>query len=360
MTRTAAARTARPTLPPNGVIIYDGPSTLDGTPVVVVLTSLRGTSTNDKTSGGALPLAQTYIIPRAMLPEPDATPTTGARVWFDALAAGSDAAVCGRCPLRPAAVAAARAAGLPAPDPCYVLNGPPDVARAVANGRYPTVDLPTAARYVRSMLAANRIAGVRGGSWGDPAAAPVDVHAALYAAVHETLPDGSRGPRVRYRYADGRSRPAVWTCYTRTWRYRPSIAWAWRTLAMASAHSPGEARDALALGWRPFVVVDGRNEGAVAAAVALVRDDGPTTHCPASAERDTDVTCATCGLCDGAAESVVRHGVETPDPRGAVIIMSHGAANRSAGAKCAAVAALRRMNEARRHRAAERLGLTRP
>jgi hypothetical protein len=352
-------RTARPTLPPNGVIIYDGPSMLDGSPVVVVLTSLRGTSTNDKTSGGALPLAQTYIIPRSMLPAPDATPTTGARTWFDALAAGSDASVCGRCPLRPAAVAAARAAGQPAPDPCYVLNGPPDVARAVAAGRYPVATLTEAAGYVRAMLSAGRIAGVRGGSWGDPAAAPVDVHAALYAAVHETLPDGSRGPRVRYRYADGRQRPAVWTCYTRTWRYAPSVAAPWRTLAMASAHSPGEARDALALGWRPFVVVDGRSPGAVATAVALA-GDVPSTHCPASSERNADVTCATCGLCDGASRSQVRHGVEMPDPRGAVVIMSHGAANRSAGAKCAAVEALRRMNEARRHRAAERLGLTRP
>jgi len=361
MPRTATARTARPILPPNGVIIYDGPSALDGSPVVVVLTSLRGTSGNTKTSGdeaGALPLAQTYIIPRAMLPEPDATPATGARTWFDALAAGSDAAVCGRCPLRPAAVAAARAAGLPAPDPCYVLNGPPDVARAVANGRYPHVTLDVAAGYVRAMLTAGRIAGVRGGSWGDPAAAPVDVHAALYAAVHDTLPDGSRGPRMRVRHPDGERR-AVWTCYTRTWRYRPSVAWAWRGIAMASAHSPGEARDALAQGWRPFTVVDGRNEGAVATAVALV-GGVPTTHCPASTERDTDVTCATCGLCDGASRSQVRHGVEMPDPRGAVIIMSHGAANRSAAAKCAAVDALRRMNEARRQRAAERLlGLTR-
>ena len=354
-TYPAAPRAPRVTLPPNGVIIYDGPSTLDGSPVVVVLTSLRGTSGNAKTSGdgaGALPLAQTYIIPRAMLPAPDATPTTGARTWFDALAAGSDASVCGRCPLRPAAVAAARAAGQPAPDPCYVLNGPPDVARAVANGRYPTVDLPTAAGYVRAMLAAGRIAGVRGGSWGDPAAAPVDVHAALYAAVHDPMPDGSRGPRMRVRHPDGERR-AVWTCYTRTWRYRPSVAWAWRTFAMASAHSPGEARDALALGWRPFVVVDGRNPGAVATAVALA-GDVPTTHCPASTERNADVTCATCGLCDGASRSQVRGGVEYPDPRGAVIIMSHGAANRSAAAKCAAVEALRRMNEARRARHAAR------
>ena len=38
-------------LPPHGVILYDGPSMLDGYPVVVVLTSIRGTSSNTKTSG---------------------------------------------------------------------------------------------------------------------------------------------------------------------------------------------------------------------------------------------------------------------------------------------------------------------
>ena len=337
-----APRAARPVLPPNGVIVYDGPSTLDGTPVVVVLTSLRGTSANDKTSGDALPLAQTYIIPRAMLPAPGLAQGDAARAWAANMGAGCDAAACGACPLRPSTVAALKSQGLPAPDPCYVLNGPPDVARAVADGRYPHVDLATAAGYVRAMLAAGRIAGVRGGSWGDPAAAPFAVHAALFDAVHDTA-----GRRLRVRHPDGRERRAVWTCYTRTWAYAPDVASPWRRIAMASAHSPAEAREALARGWRPFTVVDGRSPEAVADAVALV-GSGPSTHCPASTERDLDATCSTCGLCDGSRADI------PADPRGPVMIMSHGNANRSAAAACRAVAALQAMDDARRARAAAR------
>jgi hypothetical protein len=340
--RPATPRAARPVLPPNGVIVYDGPSTLDGAPVVVVLTSLRGASTNSKTSGDALPLAQTYVIPRAMLPAPGSAGPDASRAWFQNMAAGCDAGACGACPLRPSTVAALKSQGLPAPDPCYVLNGPPDVARAVADGKYPTVTLDVAAGYVRAMLAAGRIAGVRGGSWGDPAAAPFYVHAALFDAVHDTA-----GRRARVAHPDGRERRAVWTCYTRTWAYAPAVATPWRLLAMASAHNPAEARAALAAGWRPFVVVDGRSPDAVADAVALV-SAGPSTHCPASTERDLDATCSTCGLCDGSRADI------PADPRGPVVIMSHGNANRSAAAACRAVAALQAMDDARRARAAAR------
>lgn len=347
-----APRAARPVLPPNGVIVYDGPSTIDGAPVVVVLTSLRGTSGNAKTSGEALPLCQTYVIPRAMLPAPGVSQGAAASTWASNMAAGCDAAACGACPLRPSTVAALRAAGLDAPDACYVLNGPPDVARAVANGAYPTVDLAVAAGYVRAMLAAGRIAGIRGGSWGDPAAAPFAVHAALFDAVH-----GPDGRRARVTHPDGRERRAVWTCYTRTWAYAPHVAAPWRRIAMASAHDPKEAREALARGWRPFTVVDGRSLDAVADAVTLV-GAGPSTHCPASTERDLDVTCSTCGLCDGARpggahpETAGMHAGE--DPRGPVVIMSHGNANRSPAAKCRAAAALQAMDDMRRARAAAR------
>ena len=347
-------RARRPSLPPvpKGVIIYDGPSLINGAPIVVVLTSLRGTSSNDKTSGGPLPLAQTYILPRAMIPAAGTSQGDASRAWFDALAGGCDAAVCGGCPLRPSTVAALKAAGFEAPDPCYVLNGPGDVAAAVGRGAYPVATLAEAQAYVRRQLAAGRIAGVRGGSWGDPAAAPAEIHAALYAACHDTT-GGHRGPRVRVAHPDGRERPAVWTCYTRTWAYAPQVAAPWRTFAMASAHSPAEARLALAQGWRPFTVVDGRNPDAVADAVALA-GAGPSAHCPASTERASDATCATCGLCDGASRERAETWTVHPDPRGPVVIMSHGHANRCAAARCRAVDALARMNEARRSRSAAR------
>jgi hypothetical protein len=320
-------------LPPNGVIIYDGPSTITGERVYVVLTSIRGTSNNAKTSGDGevpvLPLAQTYVIPHSMLAGIVAD-TNPSAAWFDNLRSGADSGACGACPLRPSAVQALKALGLPAPDPCYVLNGPGDVARAIVAGRYPTATLAQAAGYLRAMLAAGRIAGVRGGSWGDPAAAPFEVHAALHAAT--------RG--VRVAHPDGRERRAVWTCYTRTWAYAPTVAAPWRRIAMASAHFPAEARLALAQGWRPFTVVDGRSVDAIGDAAQLV-SEGPSTHCPASNERGNAATCSTCGLCDGAADN---------DRRGPVTIMSHGSSNRSAAACNRAVEALTRMQVARRSR----------
>jgi hypothetical protein len=320
-------------LPPNGVIVYDGPSMIDGSRVYVVLTSIRGTSNNAKTSGDGeapvLPLAQTYVIPRAMLAGMGGS-VHPAAPWFRNMAAGADAGACGGCPLRPSTVAALKAQGLPAPDPCYVLNGPGDVAGSLAAGRYPTVTLDEAAGYIRAMLAAGRIAGVRGGSWGDPAAAPF--------AVHEALREAVRGARVIH--PDGKDRRAVWTCYTRTWEYAPSVAVPWRRIAMASAHSPAEARLALAQGWRPFTVVDGRSVDAIGDAAQLV-SEGPSTHCPASNERGNVATCSTCGLCDGAADN---------DRRGPVTIMSHGSSNRSAAACNRALEALARMQAARRSR----------
>jgi len=343
-------------LPPAGVIIYDGPSTIDGEPVVVVLTSLRGTSSNTKTSAGedVLPLAQTYIIPRAMLAGMAAgDKPRNNRAWFDNLAAGRDASACGACELRPSAVAQAKAAGEQAPDPCYVLNGPPDVAAAIVAGRYPVASLDEATGYVRAMLLRGRIAGVRGGSWGDPAAAPVAVHKAL----REALTDPETGSHIRVRHPDGRERRAIWTCYTRTWEYAPAVAAGWRRLAMASAHTPAEGRRALAEGWRPFVVVDGRRAADVVDAVALVTDE-PGMHCPASNERDADATCSTCGACDGARTSADYYDVGRPDPRGAVIILSHGPSNRGASACAANVAILARLDEARRARAeAKRAGM---
>jgi hypothetical protein len=312
------------------VIIYDGPSLVNGEAIVVVLTSLRGKSRNEKTAGDALPMAQTYVIPRAML-DGMVPGGRGAAAWFSNMAAGRDAAACGACELRPSIVAAIKSQGGAAPDACYVLNGPPDVAQGIVNGSYPVVSLDVAAGYVRDMLAAGRIAGVRGGSWGDPAAAPFNVHAALHAAT--------RG--VRVTHPDGRERRAVWTCYTRTWEYAPDVAaTGWRRIAMASAHSPAEARLALAQGWRPFTVVDGRSVDAIGDAAQLV-SEGPSTHCPASNERGNAATCSTCGLCDGAADN---------DRRGPVTIMSHGSSNRSAAACNRAVEALTRMQAARRSR----------
>lgn len=66
---------------PNGYVIYQGPSELDGDPVVAIVTGFRIPSANAKT-GASIP--QTWIL-RA-----DADPIT-------ATLTGADASVCGDC-----------------------------------------------------------------------------------------------------------------------------------------------------------------------------------------------------------------------------------------------------------------------
>ena len=68
----------------NGVVLYRGPSRLDGAPIVVVATGLQRPSENEKTG----PMVQTWIL------RSDEHPVS-------AVHSGADASICGDCPLRP-------------------------------------------------------------------------------------------------------------------------------------------------------------------------------------------------------------------------------------------------------------------
>lgn len=329
---------------PRGAVIYRGPSLIDGSPVVVVVTGIRGSSRNAKTSG-ARPLAQSFVIPEAMLAGITGSTVKGARAadyrqWARNLRGGCDAGACGACGKRPALAAGVDAGALPV-DPCYVRNGPPEVARALVRGAYPDATPEQAAAWIAASVAAGRIAGVRAGAWGDPAAAPLDVHAPILDAARATSqPSGRRG---------------VATAYTRRWiAHRPDgvpvgIVAAplagWIRYAMASAHTVQEARAAVAAGWRPFLVVDPRLpsevDGAIMLAGALTRHGRETfpahaghMHCPASRERGGAVGCADCGACNGGTGP-------------AVTIGSHGHFTRGPAACAAVDGMVARMREAR-------------
>jgi hypothetical protein len=69
----------------NGVILYRGPSMLDGAPIVAILTGLASSSLNPKTGD----MLQTWIIREDVSP-------------VDATRTGDDASVCGDCKHRPA------------------------------------------------------------------------------------------------------------------------------------------------------------------------------------------------------------------------------------------------------------------
>lgn len=316
---------------PRGAVVYRGPSLIDGAPLIVVATGIRGSSRNAKTTGGR-PLAQTYVIPAAMLQGISGSTAKGARAadyraWAANLRGGCDGAACGACGKRPALAAGVDAGELPV-DPCYVRNGPPEVARAVVRGAYPDATPEQAASYVAASVAAGRIAGVRAGAWGDPAAAPLAVHAPILDAARATSqPSGRRG---------------VATAYTRRWvnvdGYPAQAAYPWRAYAMASAHTVAEAELAAVNGWRPFLVVDPRlpTEVTGAVALAMVARAG-VLHCPASRERDTDIGCADCGACNGGTGPIVA-------------IASHGHYTRGPAACAAADSMLARIRDAQRSR----------
>lgn len=130
MTKTKATKQ------PRGFILYEGPSLIDGQPIVVIATTK---SANQKTAN----MVQTWIM-RA-----DKEPHL-------AVESGADAAVCGDCPHRPALGGS-----------CYVLTfqGPLSVFRAYKRGRYAREWNPSDFR--------GRM--VRLGAYGDPAAVPMHV-----------------------------------------------------------------------------------------------------------------------------------------------------------------------------------------
>jgi hypothetical protein len=66
--------------PTNGAIVWDGPSRIDGSPIMAIVTGLRTASANPKTGD----MLQTWILRSDMHPQ-------------DAIKAGSDYGICGSC-----------------------------------------------------------------------------------------------------------------------------------------------------------------------------------------------------------------------------------------------------------------------
>jgi hypothetical protein len=125
---------------PRGVILYEGPSVLDGEPIVAIATF---NSNNEKTGN----MIQTWII-RSDIGPLEASKTKG------------DASVCGMCLHR-------RSLG----GACYVTlhQAPAAVYRAYMRGNYPKYTNDHAHMFIER--------SVRLGAYGDPAAVPFHVWA---------------------------------------------------------------------------------------------------------------------------------------------------------------------------------------
>ena len=77
--------------PSNGVILYEGPSVIDGAPIVAIATGLKSPSSNDKTGT----MVQVWILRADVAPH-------------EAQKTGADESICGNCPMRPLMVKMAR------------------------------------------------------------------------------------------------------------------------------------------------------------------------------------------------------------------------------------------------------------
>lgn len=181
------------------MIIYDGPSQLDGSRILGIITGILNDSVNSKTG----PMAQLYIISAEEAP-------------VAALRSGSDFSICGDCKHRPENMGS-----------CYVnvARAPEGIFKAWQRGTYPYADAELA-----NLELKEHGKNLRLGAYGDPAALPLYI-----------LEDLTKG--LRY------------TGYTHQWKTcRPE----YKRYTMASVDTPDEFRLAKEMGWRTFRVrVDG-------------------------------------------------------------------------------------------------------
>lgn len=231
-----------------GYVIYDGPSMIDGERVIAIACALER-SRNSKTGH----MVQTYILRADMHP-------------IEAVRTGADVSICGGCKHR-GVLGVGRS--------CYVTlaHGPSHVYRSWLRGVYPVAS----AGEVGAIIAGK---GVRLGTYGDPAAVPLEVWEALtyHAAYH--------------------------TGYTHQWA---ELNQSWSRLVMASADSLSDASEAQRRGWRTFRV----GAGTVF---------GKEVRCPASAEAGKKTQCADCRACMGLAGKA----------RASIVIAPHGTGARYA------------------------------
>ena len=176
------------------MLIYRGPSQIDQSPILALLTGIDRQCKNVKTG----PMAQLWIVPELLSP-------------LQAIATGADFAVCGWCRHRHANA-----------NTCYVVvaQGPQSAWKKWKRGGH----LKVSPKHANAILRRKALA-VRLGAWGDPAALPY--------AVLAQLTDG-----------------VTHTGYTHQAPAGPG----YRDLLMASVDTPAEQARAVADGWRTFRV----------------------------------------------------------------------------------------------------------
>jgi hypothetical protein len=223
----------------NGIILYQGPSVIDGSPIVAIAIGLLDGGSNKKTG----PMVQIYIL------RSDVNP-------LKAVQTGEDISICGNCRHR-GKLTVDEETGIRKniERTCYVtlMHGPRVVYSAFAAGSYRDVPINRASR----LLARKN---VRLGAYGDPAAVPFAVWEAAL---------GQAGA------VNG---------YTHLWKRYPELS----AFCMASCDTPEEREEAKALGFRVYRVRSKDDP--------VLKGEG---ICPASEELGKTVQCVSCMLCGG-------------------------------------------------------------
>lgn len=125
----------------NSAVIYEGPSPINGAPIIAIASGLKTPSINDKTGD----MIQIDILLRDIHP-------------VEAMRSGEDVAICGECPLRS--------------KECYVNVGFAQSSkwRAYRDGKVPFMSLDLFGKLIK-----RRGAPIRWGAYGDPSDLPFDL-----------------------------------------------------------------------------------------------------------------------------------------------------------------------------------------
>jgi len=241
-------------------VIYDGPSLIDGKPIVAIAQVKSG---NRKTGN----MVQTWIL------RSDMDPITASRT-------GEDSSICGDCPHK--GMPSDKATGWAIGRSCYVnlLFAPNGVYKAYKRGSYPIAKGHNAIRAIGLGM------GVRLGSYGDPMAVPEYVWRSLTSAAEYV------------------------TAYTHGANTMPDMV-------MTSADNATQAHEAWGKGERTFRVISALDKIIKGKEILCPASE------EAKEISGKTVTCAACKLCGGnsvkaKSVAIVAHGASKRTTKGLV------------------------------------------
>ena len=231
---------------PTGIVVYRGPSQIDGAPIRVIITGFAEKSENEKTG----PVLQSWIVRSDVVP-------------YEAVKSGKNHSVChSLCPHKNWGS-------------CYVCaeKAPTSVFGAYHRDSYVDFDIDKHSQFFIGRK-------IRLGSYGDPGAVPISVWKTICS-----LTNGHSG-------------------YTELWRTN-LIDQDLKNYCMASTVSIAEKQKAKSLGWRTFrvrpydskesCIEHGKHIPLAKQSVLM----GNEAKCPASKEAGYLTNCSNCGACMG-------------------------------------------------------------